>query len=207
VVATHQFRACRIAAKATGIEDNRRSLMKTTYTIDPAHSSAQFTVRHMMISNVRGGFSSIKGTAEYDPDNVSDSSIDVAIDAGTIKTLDEQRDAHLKSADFLDAEKYPTIAFTSTKVTPAGDGELSVTGDLTIHGVTKPVVLKIEGPTSEGKDPWGNIRMGASGTTKIKRSDFGLTWNAALETGGILIGDELKIDLEIQLIKAAAAGA
>ena len=181
--------------------------MKTTYTIDPAHSSAQFTVRHMMISNVRGGFSSIKGTVEHDSGDLSNSSIDVVIDADTIRTLDDQRDAHLKSADFLHVEKHPTITFKSTKVTPDGDGELSVTGDLTIHGVTKPVVLKIEGPTSEGKDPWGNIRMGASGTTKIKRSDFGLTWNAALETGGILVGDDLKIELEIQMIKAAAAGA
>ena len=181
--------------------------MKTTYTIDQAHSSAQFTIRHMMISNVRGGFSGIKGTVEYDPADPGAASIDVAIDTSTIRTLDDQRDAHLKSADFLDAEKYPTIAFKSTKVTPAGEGELNVTGDLTIHGVTKPVVLKVEGPTTEGKDPWGNIRMGASGTTKIKRSDFGLTWNAALETGGILVGDELKIELEVQMIKAAAAGA
>lgn len=181
--------------------------MKATYTIDPAHSSAQFTIRHMMISNVRGGFSGIKGTVEYDPADPAGSSIDVAIDAGTIRTLDDQRDAHLKSADFLDVEKYPTITFKSTRVTPAGEGELSVTGDLTIHGVTKPVILKVEGPTSEGKDPWGNIRMGASGTTKIKRSDFGLTWNAALETGGILVGDDLKIELEVQMIKAAAVAA
>ena len=181
--------------------------MKTTYTIDPAHTSAQFTIRHMMISNVRGGFSGIKGTVEYDVAAASEASIEVVIDAGTIRTLDDQRDAHLKSADFLDVEKYPTIAFKSTKVTPAGDDELSVTGDLTIHGVTKPVVLKVEGPTAEEKDPWGNVRMGASGTTKIKRSDFGLTWNAALETGGILVGDDLKIELEIQMIKAAAAAA
>jgi len=181
--------------------------MKTTYTIDPAHTSAQFTIRHMMISNVRGGFSGIKGTVEYDPADASGTSIDVVIDAGTIRTLEDQRDAHLKSADFLDVGKYPTITFQSTKVTPAGDGELDVTGNLTIHGVTKPVVLKVEGPMPEGKDPWGNIRTGASGTTKIKRSDFGLTWNAALETGGILVGDDLKIELEIQMIKAAAAAA
>lgn len=181
--------------------------MKTTYTIDPAHSSVQFTVRHMMISNVRGGFSGIKGTVEYDPADAGQTSVDVTIDPGTIRTLDEQRDAHLKSPDFLHVEQHPTITFKSTKVAPAGDGELSVTGDLTIHGVTKPVVLKVEGPTSEGKDPWGNIRMGASGTTKIKRSDFGLTWNAALETGGILVGDDLKIELEVQMIKAAAVAA
>jgi polyisoprenoid-binding protein YceI len=181
--------------------------MKTTYTIDPAHSSAQFSIRHMMITNVRGGFSSVKGTVEYDSANPGDSTIDVVIDASTIKTLDDQRDAHLKSADFLDVEKYPTIEFKSTSVTPDGDGEAKVAGDLTIHGVTKPVVLKVEGPTAEGKDPWGNTRMGASATTKIKRSDFGLTWNAALETGGIMVADELKIELEVQMIKAATTTA
>jgi polyisoprenoid-binding protein YceI len=181
--------------------------MKTTYTIDPAHSSAQFSIRHMMITNVRGGFSSVKGTVEYDPAEPGATTTDVTIDASTIKTLDDQRDAHLKSADFLDAEKYPTITFKSTGATTTGAGELDIAGDLTIHGVTKPVVLKVEGPTGEGKDPWGNIRMGASATTKIKRSEFGLTWNAALETGGIMVADDLKIELEVQMIKAAATAA
>ena len=177
--------------------------MKAAYQIDPAHSSAQFVVRHMMITNVRGGFSSVKGTVVYDPDNLAESSIETEIDAATIKTMDEQRDAHLKSADFLDVEKHPTIAFKSAKIEASGDGELKATGDLNIHGVTKQVVLKVGGPTAEGKDPWGNARIGASATTKIKRSDFGLTWNAALETGGILVGDDLKIELEVSLIKAA----
>ena len=178
--------------------------MKTTYNIDPAHSSAQFTVRHMMISNVRGGFKSVKGTVVYDSDNPASSTIDASIDATSISTLDEQRDTHLKSGDFLDVEKYPTIDFKSTSVAPAAAaGELKVTGNLTIHGVTKPVVLSVEGPTAEGKDPWGNTRIGASATTKIKRTEFGLTWNAALEAGGILVGDELKIEIEIQLIKSA----
>lgn len=181
--------------------------MKTNYTIDTAHSSAQFSIRHMMISNVRGGFSSVKGTVEYDADNPGNSSIDVVIDASTIKTLDDQRDAHLKSADFLDVEKYPAITFKSTKVTSSGDGEAKVEGDLTIHGVTKPVVLNVDGPTAEGKDPWGNLRIGASATTKIKRSEFGLTWNAALETGGIMVSDDLKIELEVQMIKSAATAA
>jgi polyisoprenoid-binding protein YceI len=181
--------------------------MKTTYTIDPAHSSAQFSVRHMMISNVRGGFSSVKGTVEYDAANPGSSSVDIEIDANTIKTLDESRDAHLKSADFLDTEKYPTITFKSTKIASTGDGETSVTGDLTIHGTTKPVTLKVEGPSAESKDPWGNIRVGASATAKIKRSDYGLTWNAALEAGGFMVGDDLKIELEVQMIKAAATAA
>ena len=181
--------------------------MKTTYEIDPAHSSAQFSIRHMMISNVRGGFSSVKGTVEYDAANPANSSVEVEIDANTIKTLDEARDGHLKSADFLDTEKHPTITFKSTKVEATGAGEVSVTGDLTVHGTTKPVVLKVEGPSQEGKDPWGNIRIGASATTKIKRSDFGLTWNAVLEAGGFMVGDDLKIELEVQMIKAAATAA
>jgi polyisoprenoid-binding protein YceI len=178
--------------------------MKASYDIDPAHSSAQFSVRHMMITNVRGGFSSVKGTIVYDPDDPAATSIEAIIDPGTIKTLDDQRDTHLKSGDFLDVEKYPAITFKSRKVVPNGAEEMTVTGDLTIHGVTKEVVLRVEGPTGEGKDPWGNTRIGASAATKIKRSDFGLTWNAALETGGIMVGDDLKIDLEIQMIKAAA---
>jgi polyisoprenoid-binding protein YceI len=178
--------------------------MKTTYTIDSAHSSAQFVVRHMMISNVRGGFSSVTGTVVYDPVNVANSSVETTIDASTISTLDAQRDAHLRSADFLDVEKHPAITFKSTKVEPSGDGELRVTGDLTIHGVTKSALLKVEGPSDEGKDPFGNTRIGASATTKIKRSEFGLTWNAALETGGILVGDDLRLELEVSLIKSAA---
>jgi polyisoprenoid-binding protein YceI len=174
--------------------------LKATYKIDPAHSKAHFIVRHMMITNVRGGFNGLQGTVVYDPENASASSVDVTIDTKT-NTQEPDRDTHLKSADFLEVEKYPTITFKSKSVKKESDDELQVTGDLTIHGVTKPVVLKVEGPTPEGKDPWGNIRIGASATTKIKRSDFGLTYNAALETGGILIGDEVKIELEGSLIK------
>ena len=176
--------------------------MKTIYKIDPSHSTAQFSVRHMMITNVRGGFNNVQGTVAYDAENPSASSINVVIDTNTINTMEPDRDKHLRSADFLDVEKFPTITFKSKTVEPAGDGELRVTGDLAIHGVTKEVVLKIDGPTGEEKDPWGNTRIGASATSKIKRSDFGLTWNAALETGGILVGDDLKIELETSLIKA-----
>jgi len=177
--------------------------MKATYSIDPAHSNAQFTVRHMMISNVRGGFRSVTGMIGYDPDNATESTVEATIDASTISTLDEQRDTHLKSADFLDVEHYPAITFKSRKVDAAGPGELKVTGDLTIHGVTREVVLHVEGPTPEHKDPFGNIRIGLSASTRIKRSDFGLTWNAALETGGFLVGDELKIDIDISAIRKA----
>ena len=176
--------------------------MLVNYKIDPAHSSAQFSVRHMMISNVRGGFGNVQGTVAYDSQNAAASKIDVAIDASTINTLEGARDTHLKSPDFLHVEKFPNITFKSKAVKPNGGGELYVNGDLTICGVTKEVVLKVDGPSAEEKDPYGNARIGASATTKIKRSEFGLTWNAALETGGILVGDDLKIELEVSLIKA-----
>ncbi len=172
-----------------------------TYKIDPAHSTAQFIVRHMMITNVRGGFSGVQGTVEFDAETPSASVVDVVIDVNTINTNDAGRDTHLKSADFLDAEQFPTITFKSTSVKEDGS-DLLVTGDLTIHGVTKEVVLKVDEPSDEEKDPWGNLRIGASAVTKIKRSEFGLTWNAALETGGMLVGDDLKIELEVSLIKS-----
>ena len=174
--------------------------MKTTYKIDPAHSNAQFVVRHMMITNVRGGFRKMEGTVVYDPENASASSMDVTIDVNSLSTGEEDRDTHLKSADFLDAGKYPTITFKSKTVTKDG-ADLKVKGDLTIHGVTREVVLEVESPSGEQKDPYGNARIGASAVTKIKRSDFGLTWNAALESGGFLVGDDLKIELDASLIK------
>lgn len=179
--------------------------MKTVYEIDPAHSSAQFTIRHLMISNVRGDFKSVKGTVVFDPENLANTSIEAEIDVNSLNTRDENRDAHVKSAEFFHVEKYPSISFKSSKVESAADGELKVTGGLTILGVTKEVVLKIEGPSDEAKDPWGNLRIGASGSTKIKRSDFGLTWNAALETGGVMLGDDVKIELDLELIKEKSA--
>ncbi len=178
--------------------------MKTIYKIDPAHSSAHFTIRHMMITNVRGSFSGVTGTIEYDPSNPADFSLEATVDATTINTNDPARDGHVKGADFLDVEKFPTITFHSKKVEVTGEAEHKVSGELTIHGVTKEVTLMVDGPTSEAKDPWGNFRVGAAASTKIKRSDFGLTWSAALETGGVLLGDDLKIDLDVSLIKQAA---
>jgi polyisoprenoid-binding protein YceI len=175
-----------------------------TYVIDPAHSTADFRVRHLMISNVRGEFSGISGTVVFDAKNPANSKIDATIDTTTINTREPQRDAHMKSADFFDVEKYPTITFKSKKVAAAGFGEWKVTGDLTIHGVTKEVVLNVEGPAPEVKDPWGNIKTGASATTKINRKDFGLMWNAALETGGVVVGDEVSVDLDLELTKQAA---
>lgn len=172
------------------------------WKLDPAHSVAEFKVRHMMISNVKGQFTGVSGTLTYDPANPAASSVEATIDATSIKTGEEQRDTHLKSPDFFDAAKYPTLSFKSTSVKRTGDGEAEVTGDLTIHGVTRAVTFKVEGPTPPGKDPWGNTRIGASAVTKINRKDFGLTWNAALETGGILVGEEITINLDVQFVKA-----
>ena len=172
-----------------------------TYVIDPSHSTAGFKVRHLMVANVRGEFSGVSGTVVFDAENPANSKVEAAIDATTIQTRDSQRDQHLKSADFLDVEKFPRITFVSKKVAPAGEGEWKVTGDLTIHGVTKEVVLDVEGPTPEVKDPWSNIKMGATATTKVNRKDFGLVWNVALETGGVLVGDEVAIQLEVEMTR------
>ncbi len=176
----------------------------TRYTIDASHSTAEFSVRHLMITNVRGRFSSLSGTVEFDAANPANSKINVTIDASSIDTRDEKRDAHLKSADFFETDKYPTITFTSTKVEKSGDGYKAI-GDLTMHGVTAPVTLEVEGPTAEQKDPWGNQRAGASATAKINRKDWGLSWNGALEAGGVLVGEQVKIEIEISMIAAAAA--
>jgi polyisoprenoid-binding protein YceI len=175
-------------------------MSQTIYQIDSAHSSAQFTVRHMMISNVRGEFTRLSGGITYDPADPANSSIDATIDAASINTREAQRDAHLKSADFFDVERFPTLTFRSTEV-GIRDGEGNVKGDLTLHGVTREVVLRVEGPTPESKDPWGNLRIGATATAKINRKDFGLNWNAALEAGGVLVGKEVKITIDLEAIR------
>lgn len=172
----------------------------TKYVLDPAHSTASFSIKHMMIAKVHGGFEKLSGSFNYDAQDPSKSSVEASIEVASINTRDSQRDAHLKSADFFDVEKYPTITFKSTQLEKNGDG-LIITGDLTIHGVTKKVSLDVEGPTPEIKDPWGNMKIGASGTTKIKRKDFGLEWNAALEAGGFLVGDDVQITVDAQFVK------
>ena len=174
----------------------------TTWTIDPVHSNAEFKVRHMMISNVKGEFKGIKGALKLNDADLTQSAVEVSIDATTIDTGEAQRDGHLKTADFLDVEKFPTLTFKSTRVSKSKSGEVKVSGDLTIHGVTRNVELDVEGPSAPMKDPWGNSRIGLSATTRINRKDFGLTWNAALETGGILVGEEVNITLDVQFIKA-----
>jgi polyisoprenoid-binding protein YceI len=174
----------------------------TLWNIDPVHSNAQFKVKHMMISNVKGEFTSVKGWLQFDEQHLANSLVEAEIDATSINTRELQRDAHLKSADFFDVEKFPTLSFRSTQVSRKNDDELAVNGELTIHGVTRPVTFTVEGPSAPTKDPWGNTRIGLSATTRIHRKDFGLTWNAALETGGILVGDEVTITLDVQFVKA-----
>ncbi|NUM57293.1 MAG: YceI family protein [Bdellovibrionaceae bacterium] len=170
------------------------------YQIDPSHSSASFSIKHMMIAKVHGSFDKITGVLNYDANSPLKSNVEVSIDASSINTREPQRDAHLKSPDFFDVEKYPTISFTSKRIEGSA-GNLKLLGDLTIHGVTQQVNLEVEGPTEEMKDPWGNLKIGASASTKIKRKDFGLTWNAALEAGGFLVGDDVTITLDIQFVK------
>jgi polyisoprenoid-binding protein YceI len=174
----------------------------STWKIDPVHSVAEFKVKHMMISNVKGQFTGLTGALTLDEADLLNSRAEVSIDAGSINTRDGDRDAHLKSTDFFDVEKFPSLSFKSTGIRRAVDGGLAVAGDLTIHGVTRNVVFTVEGPTAPAKDPWGNTRLGLSATTKINRKDFGLTWNVALETGGILVGEEVTITLDVQFVKA-----
>jgi polyisoprenoid-binding protein YceI len=172
-----------------------------TWQIDPMHTNVEFTVRHMMISNVKGQFQKTTGTITVNDNNPASAKIEATIDASSIGTRVERRDADLKSPNFLDVAKYPTITFKSTKVEAAGPNKWKVTGDLTLHGVTKPVVLEVEQSGPPIHDPMGNTRAGASATTKINRSDFGLTYNKVLESGGVMVGDEVAISIDIEAIK------
>jgi polyisoprenoid-binding protein YceI len=173
---------------------------QVTYEIDATHSSVHFSVRHMMLSNVRGEFTKVSGTIQFDREKPENSSVEVVIDASSINTRDAQRDAHLKSADFLDVEKSPEMRFKSKQIEVSNGGG-KIKGDLTLHGVTREITLDVEGPTPEVKDPWGKQRIGASATAKLNRKDFGLTWNAALETGGVLVGDEVKITIDVEAVR------
>jgi polyisoprenoid-binding protein YceI len=172
------------------------------WNIDPSHSTAEFTVRHLMITNVKGRFGKLSGSIDYDPAKPEASSFEASIDTASIDTRDEKRDAHLRSGDFFDVEKFPTLTFKSKKIEKAGEGFTAI-GDLTMHGVTKEVTLEVEELSKPSKDPWGNSRVGASAHGKINRKDFGLGWNQALETGGVLVGEHVKISLEISMVQAA----
>ena len=172
------------------------------WQLDRAHSAAQFSVRHLMVSTVRGHFGKLTGTVRYDPANPTASSVEAEVEVSTIDTSEPKRDAHLKSPDFFDVAQYPTMRFKSTNVEPAGPGKLKVTGDLTIRGVTRPAVFDVEGLTPPMKDRFGQ-RMGAMATAKISRKDFGMTWNRAIEAGGVTVGDEVTITIDTELVQRA----
>jgi polyisoprenoid-binding protein YceI len=176
----------------------------STWQIDPAHSAAQFSIRHLAISTVRGEFGNIKGTINLDDKDISKSSVDVTIDVSTVDTRQPDRDKDLKSEKFFDVTQYPTMAFKSKKVERDGTGKLKVTGDLTIHGVTKEVVLSVDGPTAAIKDPWGNQRCAVNAATKINRQDFGVKWNKTLDNGGMMLGDDVAINIDVEMFQPAA---
>lgn len=173
---------------------------KTHWRVDRTHSNVEFAVKHMMITTVRGRFTDLDGTVDYDEANPSQSRVEVSLKAASIDTRAADRDTHLRSPDFLDVEKFPEITFRSTRVEKAGSNRLLISGDLTIHGVTRSVVLDTT-EEGRGKDPWGGERLGLSASTAIDRRDFGLIWNQALETGGWLVGHDVKINLDVQLIR------
>lgn len=177
-------------------------MAQVIYQIDSAHSAAHFSVRHMMVANVRGEFTKLSGTLAYDASNPANSSLEARVEVASIDTREAQRDTHLKSPDFFDVEKYPELIFRSKQVTRHGDG-WQLKGDLTIHGVTREVTFAVDGPTPEVKDPWGGYRIGATAETKINRKDFGLMWNVALEAGGMLVGEEVKISIELEAVRQA----
>lgn len=175
--------------------------MPTAWKIDPVHTHVQFAVRHMMVSNVKGVFAKTSGTVTLDEADFTQSQIEVEIDVASLDTREPQRDNHLRSADFLHAEKFLAILYRSTQIVPSGDG-YAMTGDLTLHGVTRPVTLAVEAPSAPAKDPWGNLRRGFEAAGEISRKDFGLVWNQVLETGGVAVGDKVKISLEVELVQA-----
>jgi polyisoprenoid-binding protein YceI len=172
-----------------------------TWQIDPEHSSLQFKVRHLTVSNVKGDFSKAKGVVTLDDQDITKLTVELTIDAASVNTGHAKRDEHLRSPDFFDATQYPTITFVSKKAIKAGMNKLKVIGNLTIHGTTKEITVDVEGPTPEVKDPWGNFRRGATATANINRRDFGLTWNKALDSGGLVVGDEVNIYVEVELVR------
>jgi len=176
-------------------------LHAATWELDPAHTGVHFKVRHLMVSSVRGDFEKVSGKIVFDETDVTKSTADIVIDAASVNSRVAKRDADLRSPNFLDVANHPTITFKSKRVEKTGDGTLKVTGDLTIRGVTKPVVLDVEGPTPPIKDPEGNLRVGGMATTKINRKDFGLTWNKPLESGGVLVGDEVDITIDVEIYR------
>jgi polyisoprenoid-binding protein YceI len=172
-----------------------------TYQLDSVHSSIQFKIRHLTVANVTGTFNNYKGSATIEGEDPATLKVEVTIEAASVNTGNEKRDEHLKTPEFLDVAKYPTITFVSKKVMKGDPGKLRITGDLTLHGATREITVDLEGPTPEIKDPWGNFRRGASGTAKIDRRDFGITWNKSLDAGGLVMGNEVTIYVEVEWVR------
>jgi polyisoprenoid-binding protein YceI len=194
------YRGVRLVAGAA------EAAQATAWVIDAGHSAATFSVRHMIVSNVKGEFDGPTGTATFDPKDLSTLHIEASIDARTINTRNADRDKDLRGAQFFDTDTFPRITFTSRRVSVAGPGKLTVAGDLTMHGVTKPVTLAVEGPTQEIKDIWGNARIGATATTTVDRRDFGLTYNRMLEAGGAVVGEQVSIAIDLELTRKVSPG-
>jgi polyisoprenoid-binding protein YceI len=191
----------------SGLNPNEKAgriMANEQWDFDVAHSSINFSVRHLMVSKVRGQFTKWSGSLEFDEQEPTRARVEAQLDAASIDTKDAQRDAHLRSADFLDTERFPTISFKSTGIEKVGDARFSMKGELTIRGITKPVTLDVE-YAGRAKDPWGGERVGFSARTSIDRKDFGLTWNQLLETGGVLVGEKVDIELEIEAIRRKSA--
>ena len=175
----------------------------SSWQIDPAHSAATFSVRHLMISNVKGEFSKVTGVVNLDEQDVTKSTVEVTIDVNTLNTREPDRDKHLRTADFFDVQNFPTMTFRSKRVEQVAPGKLKVTGDLTIRGVTREATFDVDGPTPAIKDPWGNTRSGTSATTHVNRQDFGLKWSGKMDNGGVVVGDDVTVTVDVELVRKA----
>jgi len=193
-----------VAGMAVGLSLPARAAT-STWQIDPQHSSAQFAVRHLGLSTVRGSFSKLSGTMVLDDQDITKSSVEVTIDVNTVDTREPDRDKDLRSERFFDVTHFPTMTFKSKKVEQLAPGKLRVTGDLTIRGTSREVTLDVDGPTNPVKDPWGNQRLAATAATKINRQDYGVKWNAKLDNGGVVVGDDVNITLDVEMIQKPAA--
>lgn len=197
--------ACSAIALLIALSLRAHAARASEWALDPAHSSIGFSVRHMMVSTVRGQFKEFSGGAKVDDADPTRSTIEVTIDAKSIDTRNDKRDTHLRSADFFDVEKFPTIRFRSTKIEAAGPNAFKLTGDLTLHGVTKPVTLDVEAPSPAVKTPFGTTVRGASATGKVDRTAFGISWNKALDAGGLVVGEEVQIQIDAEFTEKSAA--
>ncbi len=193
-----------LALAAVGFGFSPGFVQASTWEVDPSHSNIEFSVRHMMATTVKGQFEKVKGTLDFDDKDITKSTVEVSIDLGSVNTHEPKRDNHLKSADFFDVAKYPTATFKSTKVQKVGKNKLKVTGELNLHGITKPVVLEVEGPSQPYQTPFGTTVRGIHATGKIDRKDFEITWNKALDSGGLLVGNEVSLDLNTEVSEKKA---